>query len=143
MIEPTFEEELTRKAGEALSWLDNEYKRGGVNSAAFQAALIALDMATNGLIPNDYSLWAAQARTDARSEAYPDKVVMTNDNGITIVAELVRALGQIIVVQIGSKGTVTKKTMAFENEVDSVVAAKEKFPKLIAAFSGLGYEELK
>ena len=56
--QPTVEEELLRKAGEALSWLANERERGSITKEAYIAALQAFDMICLGLVPTEYSDWA-------------------------------------------------------------------------------------
>lgn len=135
--EPTVEEELHRKSGEALLWLDNMLKRGAIAGEAAIVALTLMDLATLGLIPREYSEWVGEKRREIRSEKYPDKVVLEYPS-IIVVLELRRDLGEVHGTQIRPIGH-KKKVYTFE-ETDQVAAAVAAYPGMIEKLISSGYK---
>lgn len=140
--EPTIEEELQRKAGEALAWLDNEHKRGSIGDKELIAALSAFDMTTMGLIPMEFNDWAQERRSEVEASAQRDNIVLTKDI-VQIYVGLNRAVGGITIIMYGKGVLKSRKVLLFENETDSIKAASLELPKLIKKFQDAGYEVLE
>lgn len=137
--QPTVEEELVRKAGETLLWLDNERQRGSISTEAFCVAVTVFDMITMGITPMEYNDCANNARNEVLTRKYPDKVVGVTAAGAVAVLELLRDVGEVMVTHIKS-GVVTKKIYSFEKESDPVKTASIKFIVMVdGMISKLGY----
>lgn len=135
------EDELARKSGETLVWLDNEFKRGTINADQFATAQTVFDMITMGLIPMEWNDWAsAQRIANSSAQAFPDRTVLFGPKTCTtIVVTLDRVVGSITVVQMNSTGK-TVKHMGFEDEADTIKAAVSKYPDLVVRLIGRNYE---
>jgi hypothetical protein len=136
-------DELTRKSGEAYSWLDNERKRGQVSDASMFFALQALDVALLGLIPEEYSVWASETRKQLNLSE-PDKVrTFLSDERLAVI-KLYRSEGKVEVNLIarieGSKPV--NKIETNEEAVDVHRWAEEHFKALTYGLIKRGFTEL-
>ena len=138
------EDELVRKAGESLMWLDNEFKRGRINKDQFATAQTVFDMVTMGLIPMEWNDWAVQQRVaNIAAQALPERTVLfAPKTCTTIVVTLDRVVGSITVVQMNSKGK-SERTYGFEDEADTIKAASDKYPDLVQKIISRNYQVIK
>lgn len=136
--------EITRKAGDAYSWLDHQFKRGQLSSNAFFHALVALDLALLGLIPDEYSAWAADRRKSLNHADAGDTTVLYNDTR-TVVLHLDREKGAVrmsaIVREHGVKVS-TKEIQNAESEGDSFAWANAQYEDLRLGLLKKGFVEL-
>lgn len=138
--QPTVEEELTRKAGEALLWLSNEYERGAISHAPYMMALQMFDMICLGLVPNEYSD-AARFERDKAHLGIPDLVLLRKDDRLVRV-QLRRAMGDIKVTQIDPGAEAHHKLLEFESQLDPIKAASRRYPKVIQKLLDAGYRQV-
>ncbi|UKL14997.1 hypothetical protein hairong_092 [Pseudomonas phage hairong] len=138
--QPTVEEELLRKSGEALSWLANERERGSITKEAYIAALQAFDMICLGLVPTEYSDWAKGERDKASIEI-PDSVLMRKLNRLVRVS-LRRKMGEIKITTIDPDKGAHHKFMQFEDEIDPIKAACKRYPKVIDKLLDAGFRQV-
>lgn len=136
--ESTLAEELTRKSGEALVWVDNALKRGHISESEAHTALMALDLATLGLIPNEYSAWASETRSAIGMRPLRAEKVVLRKQKNTVVVDLDRTVGRIIITQIGELLT-DVKVLDFKTSTDTIQAACERFPRLLKDLTDRGY----
>lgn len=139
--QPTFEEELARKSGEALVWLDNEFARGAIQPREMYTSLIMFDMITLGLTHQEYSNWATEQR-DSVKGLRPDIISFHNKKlGMVLIVELDRINGRMKSTQInGAKVTTGYKT--FEHATDQIRAAAEWFDHTINEVQKKGWDIL-
>lgn len=137
-------EELTRKSGEAYSWLDNEYKRGQLSSDAFFKALVALDIALLGLIPKSYSEWACEQRKSLEHLNECDRSAFYSDSRL-VVLTLDRAWGVVRMTAIVREPAVRAMTKELKNSEDSDDSswAVNRYRELQADLINKGFTELK
>jgi len=133
-------DELTRKSGEAYSWLDNEFRRGQISSQEFRVALIALDIALIGLIPKQYSEWAASMRLLLEKRPERDRSVYYTDDRL-VVLTLDREHAVVRVAAILRKPGVQLVTKEYSEKGDSEWAA-EKYRSLRSEVEKKGFVEL-
>ena len=136
-------EELTRKAGDAYSWLDNEYKRGQLSDSTMYQALVALDMALLGLIPKEYSEWANIVRTSL-PHSEPEKVRSFISDERTVILKLHRVKGEIEVISVPRElgAQAIRKFVTSEEEPDVQRWAEEHFKRLTYGLINKGFKEL-
>lgn len=137
-------EELTRKSGEAYSWLDNEYKRGQLSSDAFFKALVALDIALLGLIPKSYSEWACEQRKSLEHLNECDRSAFYSDSRL-VVLTLDRAWGVVRMTAIVREPNVRVLTKEFSHPegLDDSSWAVNRYRELRADIQNKGFTELK
>lgn len=136
-------EELTRKAGEAYSWLDNQYKRGCLSDNAFFNALIALDMALLGLIPDEYSRWASERRMSLSQVDAGDVRAFYSAQRIVIL-KLDRQVGLVLMTAIVREPDVRIATKEITNDSadDEYKWACQHFNELAEGLTKRGFTEL-
>lgn len=139
--EYSLSDELNRKSGEAVRWMENELRRGSITRFESIMALQMFDMATLGLIDPALSKWS----NDERGKALlikPDKVVMHRfeANGVeTIVSvELKRHAGCVVVTQLTRNPDFTSKTHTFDDETDPIIAAVKGYRDIVERLQSKG-----
>lgn len=139
--EYSLDDELTRKAGEAALWLDNEVQRGAVTRPQAYIALVVFDLVTAGLIDPKFQDWSRDTRSLIRTR-YSDKVVMHAYNATgketVIVVELDRTNAKVICTQLTRNPDFEAKIHTFEEETDPVTAACEGYLKIIERLQSKG-----
>jgi|UniRef100_A0AAU6W1M3 hypothetical protein len=139
--EYSLDDELTRKAGEAALWLDNELRRGGITRVEAFTALTVFDMITLGLIDPKFNDWSREER-DKAMIARSDKTVMhrfeANGSETIIAISLVRRAGAVIVTQLTRNPDFSSKTHTFDEETDPVSAAAAGYLKIIERLQAKG-----
>jgi hypothetical protein len=138
--EYSLDDELTRKAGEAALWLDNEVRRGAVTGPQAFTALVVFDMITLGLIDPKFNDWSRDSRDLVRAR-YPDKVVMHAYGAgkeTVIAVNLDRVRGKVIVTQVTRNPEFTAKVHTFEDETDPVSAACQGYLDIIERLKSKG-----
>lgn len=136
-------EELTRKSGEAYSWLENEFKRGQLSDNAYFHALMALDLALLGLIPDEYSKWAAERRKQLNHNDAGDCCAFYSDTRL-VVLKLDRQRGAVrmtAIVRTAGAKSITKE-LTNEEATDACSWAFDRFQELRADLVKKGYVEL-
>lgn len=130
----SLDDELTRKAGEAALWLDNELRRGGVTRLEAYTALTVFDLITLGLIDPKFNDWSREER-DKAMIVRPDKIVMHRyepSGDETIIAlSLNRRAGTVTATQLTRNPEFTSKVHTFDEETDPVTAACSGYLKMI------------
>lgn len=142
--EYSLSEELTRKSGEAYSWLDNEYKRGQISSETFFKALVALDIALLGLIPKEYSEWACGQRNELKQLSECDRSAFYADTRL-VVLTLDRAWGVVRMTAIVREPGVRVLTKEFTDPAlgDTATWAINRYQELRDDIIKKGFTELK
>ncbi|QOC57949.1 hypothetical protein phiK7B1_094 [Pseudomonas phage phiK7B1] len=139
--EYSLDDELTRKAGEAALWLDNEVNRGAVTRPQAYTALVVFDLITAGLIDPKFQDWSRDTRSLIRTK-YADKVVMHayNSGGkeTVIAVELDRANAKVTCTQLTRNPEFTAKVHTFDDETDPVTAACEGYLDIIERLKSKG-----
>lgn len=135
-------EELTRKSGEALSWLENEFERGAMSPNAYFMALMAVDMVTLGLIPDEYSKWTGDRRKqigvgDSDSQA----AFVTPGQPLFAVVRLDREKS-LVEVAVFKNGKRSGNCYDMSQETDPTRAAYEKFQAVCKFLVSKGYQEV-
>lgn len=137
----SLDDELTRKAGEAALWLDNELRRGGVTRLEAYTALTVFDLITLGLIDPKFNDWSREERDKAMIQR-PDKVVMHRfepaGDETVIVVSLNRRAGAVTVTQLTRNPEFNSKTHTFDEETDPVIAACSGYLKIIERLQSKG-----
>lgn len=138
--------ELTRKSGEAYSWLDNEFKRGQITSETYFKALVALDIALLGLIPKEYSEWAAEQRKSLENLNECDRCAFYSDTRL-VVLTLDRAWGVVHMTAIVREPNVRVMTKVLadpaDDGTDDASWAIERYRSLRTDLINKGFTELK
>lgn len=134
-------EELTRKSGEALSWLENEYQRGAMSANAYFNALMAVDMATLGLIPDEYSKWASDRRKQIGIGDSDDRAAYVMPGQPLFAVVRLDRKNSLVEVAVFNNGKRTGNTFDLSSETDSIKAAHEKFQSVCRFLVGKGYQE--
>lgn len=132
-------DELIRKAGESMLWLESEHKRGAISAQAYLTGLVAVDLVTLGLIPDEYSAWLSEQRlvTDKPSV---EQVTLQLGHSV-IVIKLNRKEGVVTVKRV-AMSSVQSREYTFENETDQTKAAASRFERVVAKLKSEGYVEL-
>lgn len=136
--------ELTRKSGEAYSWLDNEHKRGQISDAAFHTALVALDMAMLGIAPKEYSEWGCEQRKRLKHLTESDSCAFYTQDRLVLLS-LDRAWNVVRMTAIArttSAAPVTKELTDPESR-DSAEWAIQRYRALRVDLINKGFTELK
>lgn len=136
-------EEITRKSGEAYSWLDNQYKRGLLSDNAFFNALVALDIALLGLIPDEYSRWASERRLHLSHKDSGDTRAFYSEERLVVLRldrENAKVLMTAIVREPGVK--VSTKVIGNEEAADEHKWADKHYNELAAGLLKRGFKEL-
>lgn len=132
-------EELSRKSGEAYSWLHNEYQRGQIEPSAYYTALIALDLALLGLIPEEFSQWASATRQHLALQKDLGSITALQKGETVAVVKADRNSPSVSVVMLKS-GNRTSRVYEFEDCVDPYRAAHERYRQVIDTLIKNGYE---
>lgn len=137
-------DEITRKAGDAYSWLDNEYKRGQISDEAFYKALVALDIALLGLIPDEYSKWAVERRTSLKNLNQCDRSAFVSDTRL-VVLTLDRAWSAVNMTAVTrtAGGGVSVKCLNNETATDPAQWAQQRYSELCQELINKGFKEIK
>lgn len=135
--------ELTRKSGEAYAWLEGEFVRGQIDPAAMFTALTALDIALLGLIPKEYSSWAAERRLSIKEQLDTASRRLFKSGARLVSLNLNRSCGEVrmIAIELGT-GASTSKTLKNEEAVDPALWAFERYQSLIEGLEQKGFTEL-
>lgn len=143
-VDYSLSEELTRKAGEAYSWLDNQYKRGQLSDNAFFNALVALDLALLGLIPDEFSRWASERRNDLSHKDAGDTRAFYSDSRMVIL-RLDRSVGRVLMTAVVRDEAVPVATKAITNAEapDEFKWASDHYHELSASLIKRGFVEIQ
>lgn len=134
-------DELNRKSGEAYSWLDSEYQRGQIEPSSYHLALVCLDLALLGLIPEEYSEWACSKRKELALQRDIGNVYSAFKGNTVVIVKADRAAPTVTVTAI-IEGRRTDKIYLFEDCPDPYKAADQRFTAVIDKLTANGYEEV-
>lgn len=133
-------DELTRKSGDAYSWLDNEYQRGQMEPSAYYTALVALDLACLGLVPDEYSQWAVSKRRELAVQPDLGLVHVAAKNGTVAVVRKDDAPSVRVTIIGGTDRR--EQRYVFDDCVDPHKAAGQRYRAVIEKLRASGYEEV-
>lgn len=134
-------EELTRKSGEALSWLENEFERGAMSPNAYFMALMAVDVATLGLIPDAYSEWASNRRKQIGTGDSDDKAAFVMPGQPVFAVVRLDREKSVVEVVVFKNGNRSGNRYDLSRETDATRAAHEKFQSVCKFLVNKGYQE--
>jgi len=141
-LEYDYQSEVVRKSGEALSWLENEHRRGAISDDAAFTALTMFDKATLGLIPEEYSDWVREKRQSLGTSGYY-MTLMRNSVSKAVAVIVTNTRTEKVTLIATMNGKQKEQEFDFSQELDGVVAASGHSKLLVSKMKKLGFEEYK